>query len=312
MTTILHISDTHFGTEQQPVLEAMEAHVRDQGVDLLVLSGDITQRARRSQFAAARAFLERLKRCGVRETLVIPGNHDLPLHNLLARFLWPYDNYRRYIGGDLEPVFETDDLLVVGLNTTHPKRRKDGRVLPEQVDYVCDRLRRTHRDKWRILVAHQPFGGMRADDYRNLQHGAHEALTRWAEAGLDMVMGGHNHRPYVLPLSQQYPHLEREIWIVQAGTALSTRLRGQAPNSFNRIHLERGAADPVAVTRWDFHGASGQFWPAAHHALPWPADRIDIRTRPAAVPAKGRTAQGVLTSAPSRRSSSWILPFSGS
>src|SRR5690606_1600566 len=141
MTTIVQISDTHFGTEQPAVVQALEDHVREHGADLLILSGDITQRARGSQFAAARAFIERLHGLGVPEKLVIPGNHDIPLYNLFARALSPYGNYRAHFGDDLEPTFENDQVLVIGLNTTHPRRHKDGRVTAEQVQAVAERLR---------------------------------------------------------------------------------------------------------------------------------------------------------------------------
>ena len=113
MTTLLQISDTHFGTEQPAVVAALEAHVREHGADVLILSGDITQRARREQFAAAKTFVERLESYGIPRTLVIPGNHDLPLYNVFARFLTPYGNYRRHFGQDLEPSFENDELLQV-------------------------------------------------------------------------------------------------------------------------------------------------------------------------------------------------------
>ncbi|GAB3394998.1 metallophosphoesterase family protein [Azotobacter armeniacus] len=267
----MHISDTHFGTEQQPVVGAMEAHVREQGADLLVLSGDITQRARRHQFDAAQAFVQRLEGYGIPETLVIPGNHDLPLYNLLSRFLCPYGNYCRHFGKELEPTFENDELLVIGLNTTHPRRRKDGRVTGDQVRAVCERLRQCDPAKLRIVVAHQPFGLIAPSDLHNLQHGAQAALTRWAEAGLDIVMGGHIHLPYVLPLSGQYPNLTREIWTVQAGTALSSRVRGRSPNSFNRLHLGQAESKQVQVERWDYHSPTGQFVLGAHYDLYWPA-----------------------------------------
>nr|MBF0683411.1 metallophosphoesterase [Pseudomonas sp.] len=191
MTSILQISDTHFGTEQPAVVQALEDHVREHGADLLVFSGDITQRARREQFAAAQAFVERLRGHGIAETLVIPGNHDIPLYNLFARFLAPYGNYHRHFGDELEPVFENQDMLVIGLNTTHPRRHKDGLVTPDQVEAVSRRLANTEARKVRIVVAHQPFGAMVQSDLSNLQHGAEPALQRWAEQGLDLVMGGH-------------------------------------------------------------------------------------------------------------------------
>jgi 3',5'-cyclic AMP phosphodiesterase CpdA len=264
-TTLLQISDTHFGTEQPSVVAAMEAHVKEFGADLLILSGDITQRARDSQFASAQAFIQRLEGHGIPHTLVIPGNHDIPLYNLPARFLQPYRNYRRHFGRDLEPVFENDELLVIGLNTTHPSRHKDGLVSSEQVRKVAERLQRCSPEKLRIVVAHQPFGSMEISDLSNLQHGALAALLRWADNGLDIVMGGHIHLPYVLPLSNQYPSLSREIWIVQAGTTLSSRVRGTSPNSFNRLLVE--ADRQVRVERWDYY--DGEFALGAHFDLDW-------------------------------------------
>ena len=126
MTVLLQISDTHFGTEQAPVVEALVRLAHEQAPDLVVLSGDITQRARRKQFRAARAFVDRL---GVAMTLAIPGNHDIPLFNVAARLFDSYANYSREFGTDLEPVFESDQLLVIALNTTRFYRHTDGEIV---------------------------------------------------------------------------------------------------------------------------------------------------------------------------------------
>src|SRR5258706_7190913 len=115
MTSILQISDTHFGTEQPPVVNALVRLAHAETPDLVVISGDVTQRARRSQFRAAREFVDRL---AVPRTLIIPGNHDIPLYNIFARLFDPYANHRREFGDDLEPVFESCRLLVIRLNTT--------------------------------------------------------------------------------------------------------------------------------------------------------------------------------------------------
>ncbi|TBU97338.1 metallophosphoesterase family protein [Stutzerimonas kirkiae] len=267
MTSILQISDTHFGTEQALVVQALEDHVDEYGADLLVFSGDITQRARNGQFAAAAAFMQRLRDRGIGNTLVIPGNHDIPLYNLPLRFLAPYRNYRRHFGDDLEPVFENERLLVIGLNTTAPRRHKNGLVTPGQVERVARLLRGSDPGKLSIVVAHQPFGAMVPSDVRNRQHGAQAALECWAAEGLDLVMGGHVHLPHVLPLSGQYAHLAREVWMVQAGTTFSSRVRGTSPNSFNRLRLHDGADKHVTVERWDL--LDGHFAPGSHFELDW-------------------------------------------
>ncbi|HBS78279.1 metallophosphoesterase [Pseudomonas stutzeri] len=267
MTSIVQISDTHFGTEQAAVVQAMEDHVREHGADLLIFSGDITQRARAGQFADAQAFVQRLHGHGIPKALVIPGNHDIPLYNVFARLFMPYRNYRRHFGDDLEPTFENDEMLVIGLNTTHPRRHKDGLVTDEQVQAVARRLKQSDPNKIRIVVAHQPFGAMVLSDLSNLQHNADNALHRWADEGLDLVMGGHIHLPYVLPLSKQYTALSREIWMVQAGTTLSSRVRGTSPNSFNRLKLHPGADKKVCVERWDL--LDDQFVLGSHFNLHW-------------------------------------------
>jgi len=269
MTSILHLSDTHFGTEVPTVLTALQRHVQEQGADLLILSGDITQRARRDQFEAAQQFIQQLKAVGVRHSLIVPGNHDIPLFNLWQRFLSPYGNYRQHFGHDLEPCFENDELLVIGLNTTHPTRHKNGRITERQIQSVCQRLRDTDPRKLRLVVAHQPFGAMVSSDLANLQQGAEQAISAWADAGLDIVLGGHIHLPYIRPLSLQYPKLAREIWIVQAGTATSSRLRRAIPNSFNRLRLNKlPSGKQVLVERWDFQ--DDQFVLGTCLDLDWP------------------------------------------
>src|SRR5690606_2397928 len=137
MSCVLHVSDPHFGTEQAPVVAALERLARELRPGLVLLSGDITQRARRAQFAAARAFADRL---GVPALLAVPGNHDIPLFNLAARLFAPYGNYARAFGTELEPQFADDDWLVIGVNTTRAARHKNGEVSVAQIERVAARL----------------------------------------------------------------------------------------------------------------------------------------------------------------------------
>jgi 3',5'-cyclic AMP phosphodiesterase CpdA len=195
MSLVLQISDTHFGTEQPPVVEALVRLARDHAPSLVVLSGDITQRARRRQFRAARAFVDRL---GAPATLAIPGNHDIPLFNLAARLFTPYANHCREFGADLEPEFESEQLFVIALNTTRIYRHKDGEVSAEQIARVAQRLERATPSQLRIVVAHQPVAVTRPQEETNLLHGCEAAVRSWAHAGADLILGGHIHLPYVL------------------------------------------------------------------------------------------------------------------
>ncbi|MDR7152681.1 3',5'-cyclic AMP phosphodiesterase CpdA [Hydrogenophaga palleronii] len=252
MSVLLQISDLHFGTEQAPVMEALVALARQQRPELVVLSGDITQRARTVQFQAARAFVDRLGA----PVLAIPGNHDIPLFNLWARLHHPYAQHTAAFGAELEPVHATPDLLVVGVNTTRAWRHKHGEVSRQQIDRVARLLEGASTDQLRVVVVHQPVAVTRAEDVQNLLRGHEAALRQWAAAGADMVMGGHIHLPYVMPLHD----LERPVWAVQAGTAVSSRVRNGLPNS---IHLLRwGAASTdgeCRIEQWDYASAEQAF-----------------------------------------------------
>lgn len=261
MIAVLQISDTHFGTEQQPVLRALEELNRVTQPAAIVLSGDITQRARRSQFAAARRYIDRL---AAPRLITIPGNHDIPLFNLFARIFHPYANYTREFGVNLEPQLETDALLIIGVNTTRPARHKDGEVSQAQVDRVSAALRRASPEQLRIVVTHQPVHVTRESDTVNLLHGREQAVRSWALAGADMIMGGHIHLPYVRPLADQFPDLPRRLWSVQAGTAVSHRVRDDAPNSVNVVRYQPGAA---RVERWSFDAETATFQLGTTHEL---------------------------------------------
>jgi len=265
MKPLIQISDTHFGTERPPVVEALVRFVRDQAPGLIILSGDITQRARRSQFRAARAFLDRL---GDAPILAIPGNHDIPLFNPVARIFWPYKNYRRELGGNLEPEFESEDVLAIALNTTRRYRHIDGEISHQQIERAASRLERAETDQLRIVVTHQPVCVMKLEDKHNLLHGSGEAVRRWAAAGADLILGGHIHLPYVCALHENVKELPRRMWAIQAGTATSARVRYGAENSVNLIRYRSGSnGKQCEIERWDYHPGLHCFGPVVSHAL---------------------------------------------
>ncbi|MDC6165818.1 metallophosphoesterase family protein [Paucibacter sp. XJ19-41] len=250
-TLLLQISDTHFGTERLPVVAALERLAQALRPDVLLLSGDITQRATPAQFSAARAFVERLR---VPAVLAIPGNHDISLFNPLARLLWPYRRYSQAFGSELEPQFENAEALVLALNTTRWWRHKHGELSEGQIERVAQRLQAASPGQCRIVMVHQPLAVTQASDLNNRLRGHQAALRRWAEAGLDLIVGGHIHLPFVLPLQPQQTGLARPLWAVQAGTAVSARLRPGAGNSVNVIRLPQRV-----VERWDFDEGTLRF-----------------------------------------------------
>ena len=255
MSALLQISDPHFGTEQAPVVAALEVLVRETQPAVVVLSGDITQRATRAQFKAARAFMDRLEVPWV----AIPGNHDIPLYQLGARLLSPYGRYSETFGADLAPEFASSDWLVLTVNTTRWYRHEDGEVSNAQIAHVAERLAGATPSQLRVVVTHQPVLVTRPEDRNNRLHGADEALRRWAAAGADLVLGGHIHLPFVRPAHEADPQVLRALWAVQAGTAVSSRVRGGQPNSVNVLRTSGSVPRNCTVERWDHAAAEGRF-----------------------------------------------------
>lgn len=250
MVRIAHLSDLHFGAHDERLVAAVEERLDKAKPDLVVISGDFTQRARTEQFKEACRFLERLKGAG-HEVLGVPGNHDVPLYDVLRRFLSPLSRYRRYIDDTLCPYHELSGAAVLGINTARSLTVKDGRINEGQVAFIRESFARTGRDTVRILVTHHPMFALPVGEGPELGEaiGRQEmALRAVAEAGVDLLLAGHNHRAST--------HHARDLvtdagsaLVVQAGTATSTRLRDEE-QSFNLLEIVKGQAT-VAVQTWD-------------------------------------------------------------
>lgn len=265
MTTLLQISDPHFGTERPQVVEALLRFAHDLAPDVAILSGDITQRARRDQFERARVFADAL---AAPRLLAIPGNHDVPLFNLVARVATPYANFDRAFGPEREPTFAGHDVLLVTVDTTRWYRHKDGEVAAAQIDRVSRRLRDATVSQVRIVVAHHPVFAIKPSDEANVLHGHAAAIRAWSSAGADLIVGGHIHLPYVRALREHYPDLAREMYVVQAGTAVSSRVRHEAGNSVNVFRIsDSGAPRRCVVERWDYLAHERGFAQASRHDL---------------------------------------------
>ncbi|TCS39316.1 3',5'-cyclic AMP phosphodiesterase CpdA [Paucimonas lemoignei] len=257
MSVLLHLSDTHFGTEQAPVSKALLRLAAEVRPDIALLSGDITQRARLRQFTAAREFMDAL---AAPVKLVIPGNHDIPLFDLPSRIFSPYGNYHKTFGRSLEPSFADPNLLVLCLNTTRPWRHKDGELSREQIGRVASRLQSATSRQLRIVVVHQPIQVISDSDSVNLLHGHRDAAKRWAEAGADLILSGHIHFPYVRMLNGSADGRNRPVWIVSAGTAISSRVRQGHPNSVNLIRYDaQHVRRECIVERYDYHAKPERF-----------------------------------------------------
>jgi 3',5'-cyclic AMP phosphodiesterase CpdA len=253
MPRLIHLSDLHFGAHDPKLVDAVEQRIDDAKPDLVVISGDFTQRARTEQFEQACQFLERLKAAG-HEVLGVPGNHDVPLYDVLRRFLSPLTRYRRFIDESLCPFHELPGAAVLGINTARSLTFKDGRINQDQVTYIRDTFSRTRADTARILVTHHPLFARPVGDGPELGKaiGRQElALDAVAEAGVDLLLAGHTHRASTHHAKDLVTDAGPAL-VIQAGTATSTRLRDEE-QSFNL--LEVGNAEvTVAVQAWDGNG----------------------------------------------------------
>jgi 3',5'-cyclic AMP phosphodiesterase CpdA len=218
---------------------------------LVAISGDLTQRARASQFREARAFLDALP-C---PQLVVPGNHDVPLYNLARRFLNPLGNYTRHITANLQPVHADSEMVVVGLNTTRSLTVKDGTIRPADLRHACKALGREGDDVVKIVVAHHPFEYPEDASTRRQKAAVIRALEALAAAGADVFLTGHLHLSYTGHTAARYRIAGRTAVIVEAGTATSTRRRGET-NSFNLLHVQHSE---IVVERWQWQPSSWAF-----------------------------------------------------
>ena len=250
MPRLLHLSDLHFGAHDDRLVEAVERRVDEDKPDLVVVSGDFTQRARTEQFQEACRFLDRLKESG-HDVLGVPGNHDVPLYDVLRRFLSPLTRYRRYIDDTLCPFHEIDGVTVLGINTARSFTFKDGRVSHEQMEFIRQTFERADPHAMRVLVTHHPLFALEVGEEMTPAAGRSElALDAIGHAGVDLLLAGHNHHASVHDARDLVTRAGPAL-VVQAGTATSVRVREQ-PQSFNRIDIER---DSVTLTVLVWNGS---------------------------------------------------------
>ena len=250
MRTIVHLSDLHFGRTDPALIEPLLAALASIRPDVVAVSGDLTQRAKQKQFEEARDFLARVPAPQV----VVPGNHDVPLYRVWERFLSPLGKYRRIIQDDLEPSFVDDEIALLGVNTARSLTFKGGRINEEQLASIKRRLAPLAESVTKVVVTHHPFDLPDETGDVDLVGRAREAMEVFSRCGVDLLLAGHFH------LSQAGESRRDEIagysaLVVQAGTATSTRGRGEE-NSFNTLRVQR---DEIVVERWIWHADAATF-----------------------------------------------------
>jgi 3',5'-cyclic AMP phosphodiesterase CpdA len=238
---IAHISDLHFGRTDKTVLAGLHEALIAAMPDILVVSGDLTQRARKREFAQARDFLAQLPK----PQIVVPGNHDVPLHNVFARWLRPLSNYRRYIGDETNSYYADSEVALLGINTARAFSLKNGRINRAQVARACATFGPVDANAIRMVVTHHPFSVADINTRHNIVGRAAMALSAFAECKVDIVLSGHLHAGHAELPNAVSPGVHTAL-LVQAGTASSNRTR-EEPNAFNLLHIE---APGVIVEQW--------------------------------------------------------------
>jgi len=275
--TILHASDLHFGKPHLPVVgEAFQTIAREAEPDLIVLSGDFTQRAKVEEFRQAREYVERLPDV---PTVVTPGNHDVPVYRVFERLFSPFRNYRAYVSDELDTVTRLEGAVIVALSSAAPHHAVvNGRITPEQVEFAVRSFREAGPDPLRVVVAHHHLAP--APDYEGDSPlpRAREILDAFEEMGVELIMGGHLHRSYIGNSLDVYPGRDpaHGIVIVQSGTTTSARgrARERAKNSFNIVRVTN---DHLEITHFMYFEDHGGFAPFSMHAFPRRENRFFAR-----------------------------------
>ncbi len=250
MRTIVHVSDIHFGRIDPATVQPLRDAIARAMPDLVAVSGDLTQRARPQEFTAAKEFLESLP-C---YRLVVPGNHDVPLYDVVTRFTAPLARYRRTITDDLSPIYRDDEMIVVGVNTARSWTWGEGRINARQVDDVVAHLSGAPRDLIRIVVTHHPFDLPEGVREERLLGRATMAMAKLSTAGADLFLAGHLHVSHIGHTAERYQIAGHSALVVQAGT-VSTRSRGEQP-SFNVLRIQR---PEISVARMVWDQSTGGF-----------------------------------------------------
>ncbi len=273
MLSILHISDLHFGPPYvASVGAALLESATELAPDVIVASGDFTQRAKRRQFEQARRFLDELPDV---PKVLVPGNHDVPLYRILERFFKPYELYCEHMHRDLDGLLRLDGAVILWLNSTSPRRAiTNGRIHRDQLAFCEEQLRAIPPEVVKIIVAHHHFSP--APDYERDQTmpKARRALDVFVKLGVDVILGGHLHRCYIGNSLDVYAGADREhgIIIAQCGTSTSRRGRGREreKNSFNLIEA---SPHVLHVTHYLHFEDVHRFEPVSRHSFPRPGRR---------------------------------------
>ncbi len=263
---LLQISDLHFGTEVEAVLHSLKQKIKKLDPTLVVVTGDITQRATKTQFLKAKAFFNELAPAPF---ICCPGNHDISLFNIFSRLFAPYGRYQKILNSKPDGFYANAELELLVLNSTSRFRHIDGKL---DINYLAKQLEQfsspdnlpanspdKQTDKWKVVALHHPLDCKQKIDEKNLLLNAPQVMQMLAQQGVDVVMGGHIHDPIITTSEARYPTLRKKVLISVCGTGISHRTRRNAPNSFMVYDFEKNPSPAVTNQRFDFDSAVSEF-----------------------------------------------------
>jgi len=266
---ILQVSDLHFGGVFLPDRAAGVHEVAERrNPDIVVIAGDFTQRARTSQFNAARTFIDRFRA----PLIVTPGNHDLPVYRLIERALAPYRKYRDSIEASLDQVHSFDGMTIVALNSTRPLRVTSGALSARQLEFAAEAFEGAPHGHLRIVVTHHHVAYPPEFRAPHAMIGRERVVSRLEQLGVCLLIAGHLHSTLIGESIQLMPRLvageprRSGLVISQSGTATSTRGRGpeRGKNSFNYISI---GPEKTVVTHYGWNQSNQAFESVADHAF---------------------------------------------
>ena len=273
----MHFGPPHLPRVSRGVLEFIERHQPD----LVVVSGDLTQRARTEQFREARAFVDSIPV----PTLVVPGNHDVPLYRVWQRIFNPYGAYREHFSPELEPTFRDDEMLVVGINTAFGWTLKDGRITLRRLLEVEEILRQTPESVFKVVVAHHHLIPPPNFGTQRVLANAYEAIDLFSRAGVDLILSGHLHQAYIGNSEEFYPKGRPPVVILHSGTTTSNRGRAgeRERNTCNWIQV---TGDSMLVSHYRWHHELERFaehsrhWYPRQEVVPYTLEGLTLEAQP--------------------------------
>ncbi len=272
--TVLHASDLHFGAPHlSQVADTLIQFALRRDIEVVVLSGDLTQRAKVREYRAARTFLDRLAPIPV---IAVPGNHDVPLYRFWERLLRPYRNYRAHIGPESDSVLDVEGqggrprVRFVALNTALPRRAIVAGGLSKRQLALAERAcRSAPPGARRVLILHHHLIALDRPDAPKPLRGTARLLARLGDWRVNLVLAGHVHETHygAVPFPGQGDGAL--VPVVVAGTATSTRGRGleEGQNAFNLVRIQNNG---IRVARYLYNKGARRFVPAGDRAYPGP------------------------------------------